>query len=80
MGNFGEEIQFLFCLEKMEEDKIYKTIKILKNLLNNQEIKKEKKSHLHILIETSLLNYLKEEADKDGVSLTHLCKRKLGRS
>jgi hypothetical protein len=39
----------------------------------------KKNSHLHILIETNLLNKLKEEAKERKVSLGQLCRSKLRR-
>lgn len=39
----------------------------------------KKNSQLHILIETSLLNKLKGEAEEKGVSLGHLTRSKLRR-
>ena len=37
----------------------------------------KKNAHLHILIETSKLNKLKKEAEENGVSLGHWCRKKL---
>ena len=37
----------------------------------------KKNSHLHILIETNLLNRLKEEAQEKKTSLGQLCRSKL---
>ncbi len=39
----------------------------------------KKNSHLHILIETSLLNKLKVEAQEKNISLGQLCRSKLGK-
>lgn len=39
----------------------------------------KKNSHLHILIETSLITKLKEEAQEKEVSLGQLCRQKLRR-
>lgn len=39
----------------------------------------KKNAQLHILLETSLLNKLKKEAEEKGVSLGHLCRSKLRR-
>jgi hypothetical protein len=39
----------------------------------------KKNSHLHILIETNLLNKLKEEAQEKKISLGQLCRSKLRR-
>ena len=36
----------------------------------------KKNSHLHILIETSLLNKIKEDAQKRGLSLGQFCRQK----
>ena len=36
-----------------------------------------KNSQLHLLLETSLLNKLKEEAKKENTSIAELCRRKL---
>jgi len=37
----------------------------------------KKNSHLHILIETSLITKLKEEAEEKGLSLGQFCRSKL---
>jgi predicted DNA binding CopG/RHH family protein len=37
----------------------------------------KKNSHLHILIETPLLNKVKDEAHKRGLSLGQFCRQKL---
>lgn len=39
----------------------------------------KKNSHLHILIETSRLNKLRQEANEKEVSLGELCRKKLRR-
>lgn len=58
---------------------------MIEDKLDNIQIKLEKiirkvgkkNSHLHILIETPLLNKLKEEAKLKELSLAELCRRKL---
>ncbi|MCH7851071.1 MAG: hypothetical protein IH845_05500 [Nanoarchaeota archaeon] len=36
-----------------------------------------KNSHLHVVVETEFLNYLKKEAKERGISVSELCRLKL---
>jgi hypothetical protein len=62
-------------------DKIMVFLEVIETKLNKKitttNFQGKKNSHLHILIETFLLHWLKEEAKKEGVSLAELCRRKL---
>ena len=49
----------------------------LENKTLGEEESKKKNSHLHIFVETSLLNKLKEEAEDNAMSLSEWCRKKL---
>lgn len=67
----------------IEEDSGDKAIRLLQKLAFKLERKVEKRSsgkknsHIHILIETEVVDELKEETKSRGISLSELCRQKL---
>jgi len=61
-------------------------IKLEKKVKQQEQNKKQsisegkKNSHIHLLIETNLKERLREEAEKEGMFLSELCRRKLRES
>ena len=68
---------------KIKEDTGEKIFQIIKDIeiklkKKNEEIKsKNKNSQLHLMIETQVINKLKEDAKTSGFSLSEYCRRKL---
>jgi len=56
------------------EEKLDKAIEQLERF----EMKLKKNSHLHILIETKIIDEMKRQAEAGGISLSEWCRRKLG--
>jgi len=56
-------------------------VKLEKKLSNKEQktepISRVKNSHLHIMMETSLLNKLRKEAEEKCISVAELCRQKL---
>jgi hypothetical protein len=61
-------------MEKSEE--IITKLRKIKKYVDKDE-KKNKNSQIHLFVETGLLNQLKNEAKKQGVSVYSLCRQKL---
>jgi hypothetical protein len=68
---------------EIKEDKGARVLEVLEELSSRIErkIKRlescKKNSHLHIMMETRVIEKLKEDANEQGVSLAEFCRRKL---
>ena len=64
--NFDEAMMQLETIKQKLEEKVHL-----------REESKKKNSHLHIFLETSLMNRIKKEANEKNISIAELCRRKL---
>lgn len=61
--------EIMLHLETIEEK--------LEKKVHDKEESKKKNSHLHMNLETSLMNKLREEANKNKISISELVRQKL---
>ena len=52
-------------------------IKLQKKVEKKERSEGKKNSHLHLLLETNVLNSMKKEAEKQNISLSEWCRKKL---
>ena len=59
-------------------EKLKELDRSLDNLLNKQQ--ENKNSQIHLFLETDLLNSLKLDSEKEGITVSELCRRRLRES
>lgn len=66
--------------DKFEEIKVLLDqieTKLKNKTIHSEEESKKKNSHLHLMIETDVINKMKEKAESQNISLSEWCRQKL---